>query len=147
MTKKQSQWLIILRWSRTVRILFTLPPILYGVVLGVFLRDELRELEDLAKLALLYCAGLLFMLPAAFYVWHWRMTLDKEGLHRRRFFVWRHRSWAHLTRITQSKDAKGNEQLWLYFSEGKPWYLWGGYDGYGKAKMRLRTYRSIELRE
>ena len=143
MAKKNSQEAVILRGSRSVRILWILQSIIYAMILPVFAWDLL----DIPKIAALYCAGLLLMLPAAFYAWHWRMVLDRDGLHRRRFFVWKHRSWAQLTRITQSKDANGNQQLWLYFSEGKPWYLWSGCDGYDKAKLRLRSYRSIELRQ
>ncbi len=142
MAKKNSQEAVILRGNRSVRILWILQSIIYAMILLVFAWDLL----DIPKIAALYCAGQVIMLPQTFYAWHWRMVLDRDGLHRRRFFVWKHRSWAQLTRITQSRDAKGNQQLWLYFSEGKPWYLCGC-DGYDKAKLRLRSYRSIELRQ
>ena len=147
MAKKNSQEAVILRGSRSVRVLCVLFSIIYAMIVLVFAWDLLKDPENILGIAALYCIGLLLMLPAAFYAWHWRMVLDRDGLHRRRFFVWRHRSWAQLTRITQSKDANGNQQLWLYFSEGKPWYLWSGCDGYDKAKLRLRSYRSIELRQ
>ena len=147
MAKKNSQEAVILRGSRSVRVLCVLFSIIYAMIVLVFAWDLLKDPENILGIAALYCIGLLLMLPAAFYAWHWRMVLDRDGLHRRRFFVWRHRSWAQLTRITQSRDANGNQQLWLYFSEGKPWYLSAGSDGYGKAKLRLRSYRSIELRQ
>ena len=147
MATKKPQDAVILRGKSTVRILITLPSILYTIILLVFAWDLLKDPENILGIAALYCTGLLVTLPTALFLWRWRMVLDKNGLHRRRFFVWKHRSWAQLTRITQSRDAKGNEQLWLYFSEGKPWYLSAGSDGYGKAKLRLRSYWSIELRQ
>ena len=147
MPQKKVQWAVILRQGRTERIVFTLLPVLFIAMIGIFAWDFRDDPENLSSLAALLCIALIFLVPVTFYMRHWRMVLDEDGLHRRRLFRWVSHSWADLTKITQSSDAKGNGQLWIYFSNDEPWYLMSRYNGYYPARMLLQKHKSIELRD
>ena len=147
MAEKKLRWAVTVRQGRIERWVFTLLPVGFAALFGIFIFDFRDRPEDISSLAAVLAIGLLFLVPAAFFQWHWRMVMDKDGLHRRRFFVWKHHSWADLSKITQSSDARGNGQLWIYFSNDEPWYLMSRYDGYYPARMYLRNYKFIDPRE
>ena len=147
MEEKKLQWAVIVRQGLVERWVFTLLPIGFAALFGIFIFDFRDRTEDVSSLAAVLTIVLLFLVPTAFFQWHWRVVLDKNGLHRRRFFRWISHSWSDLARITQSSDGRGNGQLWIYFSNDEPWYLMSRYDGYYPARMYLQKHKSIEPRE
>ena len=148
MSQKPRQQAVTLRKGRAERVLLTLVFIGSIITIAVFAWLAAREqVEDLSPLLLLFVPLLLFLLPLTVYMWRWRVVLDKDGLHRRHLFTWKHRKWTEVTKITKSLEAKGNEQLWIYFADGSPWYLFSRYEGYSAARFLLHKHKSIELRE
>ena len=148
MSHKPKQQAVTLRKGRIERVLLTLVFVGSLAAIAAFAWFAVREqVDDLSPLLLLFVPLLVFLLPLTVYMWRWRVVLDKDGLHRRRLFGWKHRKWSEVTKITKSLDAKANEQLWVYFAEGAPWYLFSRYEGYSAARLLLRKHRSIELRE
>ena len=128
--------------------LLTLVFVTSVIAIAVFAWLTVREqVEDLSPLLLLFVPVFVFLLPLTVYMWRWQVVLDKDGLHRRRLFTWKHRKWSEVTKITKSLDAKANEQLWVYFTDGAPWYLFSRYEGYSAARLLLRKHKSIELRD
>ena len=148
MPQKKTQWAVTVRQGRTERILLTLVFIGSLAAIAAFFRLAVREqVEDLSPLLLLLVPLLVFLLPLTIYMWRCQVVLDKDGLHRRCLFTWKHRKWSEVAKITKSLDAKANEQLWIYFTDGAPWYLFSRYEGYSAARLLLQKHKSIELRD
>ena len=147
MSQEPVQWAVIVRKGRTERLTFTLLPIFMTLFFGLIAWDLRNNIEDPSSLLALPVLALAFLIPVAFYMWHWRIVLDGDGMHRRRLFVWKHRKWYEVTKITKSLDTKGNEQLWIYYSDGAPWNLNAPLEEYPAARLLLQKHQSIELRD
>ena len=148
MSHKPKQQAVTLRKGRVERVLLTLVFVCSVIAIAIFAWLAVREqVDDLSPLLLLFVPLLVFLLPLTVYMWRWRVVLDKDGLHRRRLFTWKHRKWSEVTKITKSLDAKANEQLWVYFTDGAQWYLFSRYEGYPAARLFLHKHKSIELRD
>ena len=147
MSQEPVQWAVIVRKGRTERLTFTLLPIFMTLFFGLIAWDLRNNIEDPSSLLALPVLALAFLIPVAFYMWHWRIVLDGDGMHRRRLFVWEHHGWGEVTKITKSTDGRGNEQLWVYFTEDEPWYFLSRYYGYYPARMLMQKHQSIELRD
>lgn len=147
MSPKSKQQAVTLRNGRTARLLVTF--VFVSSVLAIAAAAWLvrEKVDNLSSLTLLFLPLFVFLLPLVVYVWRWRVVLDKDGLHRRRLFVWKHRKWYEVTKITKSLDTKGNEQLWIYFSDGAPWNLNAPLEEYPAARLLLQKHKSIELRD
>ena len=137
---------VILRQGRTERWLFLLLPVFVGTFSAVLFSSAQRD-QVLFPVLFLFGFSALVVFPAVLYVWRWRMVLDRDGLRRRRLIRWKSHRWADLVKITKSRDGRGNEQLWVWFTDGTSWYFFSRYDGYLAAKNLLRKHKSIELRD
>ncbi len=138
---------VVLRQDSAVRWLFIFIPTGLLLFFTVLIAGTVGWKAALELLFLLLASLFILLFPVIFFFWHWRLVLDTDGLHRRRLFSWTHRSWSEVSKITQSTDARGNEQLWIYFSNGKTWYLHSRYDGYPSAKKLLRKHCNFQLRK
>ena len=148
MSQKPKQQAVTLRKGRVERVLLILVFVSSLAAIAAFFWLAVREqVDDLSPLLLLFVPVLVFLLPLTVYMWRWRVVLDKDGLHRRRLLKWRHWKWSEVKKITKSLDAKANEQLWIYFTDGAPWYLFSRYEGYSAARLLLQKHKSIELRD